>query len=1375
MRNPSKKIFFVLAFFMPLWAAAQWEIQPVVQFGHPGYVIQEIILSPDDEIMATTDGEFLKLWDISSQLELRSFRGDNSRLGQIAFSSNGDTIKYTSGRYLYNRSVLTGEIFSRIDLVKKAEEEERKRLEEEKRQKAKNKGKVPRIKIFKKRGQEEDEEEKEEYVRTIYNQDGSLKALVKDTIIIVLEAKDDQKVQEIEIQSDEDQGVDESKIAGFLQKDKNKSKPDYSFLFRDIKFSPDNQSLLVDTTLYDISSGAVKVQFSPHEFGIRVSQCYFQPNSSNLIFCGEVLSKPVEEEPTDKEEEEEQSKKLEELYYVLQQNYQVNLDSGNTVIFANASDGEIRSGGNLSGVSLSKFTKDQRYLITGHYDNSFYLWDLETFTKKLEINLKSAEDHEAIGIFGVTQIAQTNDRKYLIVACSGSIPEDRLTMWDIRNGRRVNSFGAAIPPISLEVQPSQTDSIIVQEYKEYLFPFEQMNYKEYGAYRLLNLRNGKAPALYPKFDSITFSPNLDYFLVQKEEPQPIKIYGSEYNELTSELVNSQQTFELLAFSNNAKWVAGYNGKLVYIWNTDDGSLAHTLPQDKWKMLQLLFSPNDDYLITTYDPKRIYFYSMDDPSEIHFEKKPDILERANDNLKITASKYEELTTKEDGSKIWAIESNDQSKSLINNNQFSRWDSRITTVRKATELFDLLIFKEYYDIEISPDGRYAAAWRDDLASVQFIDLGNKKNITLVKDNAIQMTRTAATIWLSQNEAAEDGRQFIEAYLRDKFAFREFTSISPLWDCMAIATKSNKENGRLIRVVPIGEKRGLIKRLKNKEIEGTYYLESSEDYGEGIIFSPNGQLIAASSNGLNSIRIWNTNDGSIFTTLKGHSGKIAFTSNSKTLISTGWDRQVKVWDIEAEKELYSFIAIKGQNDYVNIIPTGYYSTSRKNSGAIAFAFGKDAYPFDQFDIQFNRPDLLLKEFENSIVLGKDDAPNNKLIEAYYRSYLKRLEKLNLSEATFSNQVSLPQLTVEEHPLSQSSRRFTIQIEAKDQQYALNSVFASINGVPIIAGGSRDLTGNASRQYTGKISFDLSEGDNLLQVHVTNENGTASLKYNATITYTGPGAKKTLYIVTLGTAEFENTEFDLDFVTKDLDDFTKLYRQRKGFDQIVEYPLLGPDFTLDGFRDLKNSLKSVRPDDEVICFISTHGLLDPKLDYFLATYDVNFLNPSEGGLSYSEIEDFLLGIGARNKLVLIDACHSGEIDNGDTQINGTGQEIVGDVEFTEKGVRSTGWEQLPGQQSFDLMKDLFVDLRAGTGATVIASASAVQYAYEGEEWNNSVFAYCLLRALKEKVADLNNDDVITVSEIQQYLAYSVSRHTNNRQRPINRIENIFNNYAIW
>ena len=69
------------------------------------------------------------------------------------------------------------------------------------------------------------------------------------------------------------------------------------------------------------------------------------------------------------------------------------------------------------------------------------------------------------------------------------------------------------------------------------------------------------------------------------------------------------------------------------------------------------------------------------------------------------------------------------------------------------------------------------------------------------------------------------------------------------------------------------------------------------------------------------------------------------------------------------------------------------------------------------------------------------------------------------------------------------------------------------------------------------------------------------------------------------------------------------------------------------------------MIISYSGHGLLSKDYDYFLSTYSINFKNPAENGLPYDELENLLDSIPARKKLMLIDACHSGEVDKEEFQ----------------------------------------------------------------------------------------------------------------------------------
>ncbi len=64
------------------------------------------------------------------------------------------------------------------------------------------------------------------------------------------------------------------------------------------------------------------------------------------------------------------------------------------------------------------------------------------------------------------------------------------------------------------------------------------------------------------------------------------------------------------------------------------------------------------------------------------------------------------------------------------------------------------------------------------------------------------------------------------------------------------------------------------------------------------------------------------------------------------------------------------------------------------------------------------------------------------------------------------------------------------------------------------------------------------------------------------------------------------------------------------------------------------------MVVFFAGHGVLDKQLDYHFVTTDFDLKNPPARGLPYESIEGLLDGIPARHKLLMMDTCHSGEVD---------------------------------------------------------------------------------------------------------------------------------------
>lgn len=1391
MRNVACLLGVLCFFLVPVQGKLQTELnpEPIVQFGHPGLVINDIVMSPDNQVMATSDGEYLKLWDISSQLELRSFRAEEGSISHIDFTETGDTLHFTADRYRYTFSVLTGKRLQRVDLF---EDYQKLKLEE-------GEDGTPEFILNGRFGRNDEREEDPSLYNYVLNSPYSdLRAGIRADDIVIFRGEEGEEEFVQVITPDRAGGGNQGgqfNIQDFYKLQRGETDDiDWVLLYTgtSLTFSPDNQSILIDSTLYSIESGYEILTFSPHSYGLSSMDAQFMPNSSDLIFYGQPIPSP--EEPEQEEDTvNDEASVLDALRELLKSVYNLNRDSSETVLFAYAESGEIISGGEMAGVQEAFFLKGHPYFVTGHADNSVYLWDYKNATRHSAIHLKVDDAEDAALVFGITDLVQTVDDKYLLVACAGSVYRDRLTMWDISSGQRIGNFGAEAPPIDLEVRPSKSDSIVVQEYKDYLFPLEELNLREYGSYRILSLTDGQAPAIFPKFDSIVFSPRLDYYLTKQRPDEEVEVYQSIFNEMTATLRESSRQLQMMSFSNDAQYVAGFDGKDIIVWSVADNIILHTIEQkNSWEILDLNFSEDDKFLICSYEPTSLRFYSLDDPSEVYYQQKADIKDKGVYLSRRAA--VEVLRLKNSLLKLL-----DKTPVPVPDEN-GKVERSAFLVLRITKLLKSAFFQAYYDVELSPEGRYAAAWRDDLASVQFIDLEAGEKLALVVDESVKMQNfTASQLGAQMNN--QGSGVLIQSFFRDRTAFRPRTAISPNWEYLAVATKHKPvdknflstilpvtnlfsdaddneslvevdEYALLIKVIPITNTTKRIRLSQNDDIPGVYFLEESEDYGEGIIYSPDGAYIAASSNSLNTIRIWHADDGTIYRTLEGHSGKIAFTSNGKTLVSSGWDRQIKVWDIEADQEIYSFIAIEGQNDYINILPNNYYCTSRANSGAIAFAYGKDAYPFDQFDLQFQRRDLVLREMKKSIQESEDF--NDNFIEALYACYEMRLDRAGLSEEDFDDLISLPVLEVDEHPFTSDSRNFTINLNAKDLVYPLHSLTVTINGVPVLKNGKKLISVGPGERYQEAVSFKLSEGENHLQVFVTNKNKLSSLKYDATILYTGEKEDRVLHIVTLGANEFGGRQPTLVHAIKDLEDFNTIYGEREEqFDKVIRHNYQGENFSKENLSRLARELEETNPDDVVVCYVSTHGHIDAATNrFYLVTPTMDVSNPANNGISYQLFESFLRRISARNKVAFIDACNSGEIYQDDEDQEPSATTLSSQPKVADTKQRT----YLDNQETLDLMKEYFVDLRVTTGATVFASSSAIQYSIDsGEEWDNSPMMYCLLKALREQVADTNNDKVTTVTEMIHYLSYKVPSITGNKHRPLCRSENVFNNFHFW
>jgi hypothetical protein len=162
---------------------------------------------------------------------------------------------------------------------------------------------------------------------------------------------------------------------------------------------------------------------------------------------------------------------------------------------------------------------------------------------------------------------------------------------------------------------------------------------------------------------------------------------------------------------------------------------------------------------------------------------------------------------------------------------------------------------------------------------------------------------------------------------------------------------------------------------------------------------------------------------------------------------------------------------------------------------------------------------------------------------------------------------------------------------------------------------------------------------------------------------------------------------------------------------------------RAMKDVYGRAGKDDLVFLYFSGHGL---KGAFLPSDFD-GFNNR----LEHREINAILAQSKAKYKLCIADACHSGSL-------------------MAMKSDDPTG----PLNKYYEALAS------AESGTALIMSSKSEETSLESSGLRQGVFSHFLIRGLKGE-ADANNDRIVTIEELYQYIHTNVRRYTGNRQSP--------------
>lgn len=461
------------------------------------------------------------------------------------------------------------------------------------------------------------------------------------------------------------------------------------------------------------------------------------------------------------------------------------------------------------------------------------------------------------------------------------------------------------------------------------------------------------------------------------------------------------------------------------------------------------------------------------------------------------------------------------------------------------------------------------------------------------------------------------------------------------------------------------------------------------------------------------------------------------------------------------------------------GYYMTrGGEKLVSISLHGVAQAFSTDQFSLRLNRPDILLER------IGAPD----EAIAIARKMRAKRLKRMEVTEDMLRPEFHLPELDImEEVPLTSSKDTITIPVKARDSLYKLERLKVYINNVPVNGRDGVSLRKLATQQLSRDIPIKLASGRNKIQISVVNRAGAESLYANIEVTCTSPLPQPALYCVALGVSSYDNPEFDLRYAAKDARDITATLHSCEGdsYREVKSLCLTDKEVTREALVRITDFLSLAGVNDTVIFYVAGHGLLDDDYDYYYGTTDIDFDNPERRGVSFDELDDIMAGVSCLKKSMWIDTCHAGELDEEERTLLAANSGAVASLPGSSGvAIRSVGKRGMSIRAIetattrsvwYERLQGLFVDLRRGSGTTVITSSAGAEYALESSRQKNGLFTYALIEALKgAKAADANKDGSIVMSEVTDYVKKRVEELSRGKQTPNVRRVNLEGDFVI-
>jgi formylglycine-generating enzyme required for sulfatase activity len=367
-------------------------------------------------------------------------------------------------------------------------------------------------------------------------------------------------------------------------------------------------------------------------------------------------------------------------------------------------------------------------------------------------------------------------------------------------------------------------------------------------------------------------------------------------------------------------------------------------------------------------------------------------------------------------------------------------------------------------------------------------------------------------------------------------------------------------------------------------------------------------------------------------------AISRDGTKLFTASDDGVIYHYDIATGKEIAQYINF--DDEWLSLVPSGYYNSSRYGSSHLTVQAGEDTYTLSQFAETLYRPD---KFFEIASGISNVNKESGESAD------------IPLSEFLRSENVKPPRVEIlTRNGLSTPDAETLIEIKLTEEDGGIGYI-TLYNGeilkslVSLEEADADHSRAGGKNVYTVSIPVMLDAGVNRIAVAAFNSEGNMeSEKVYADITSTrlddAAEEKPVLHVLVSAIKEYENPLFNLKYTINDAEELRELFsRQSEGtlYSDVKIHTLYNSEVTKEGFAEKFDEIKEqVDTKDTFIFFFAGHGAADDRGDFFLYSYDTLGTDESaDRNIRKQDIVANLLKIPAENALVLLDTCQSGAI----------------------------------------------------------------------------------------------------------------------------------------